>query len=382
VRATLLEQSYAVDKGKDRPAGMRSDDLFTGFTSEAATTTATAAVLRKGPKGPPQDDKVPVVSFLDDLKNKLELRSVMPKRKTESVEDLDELPEGGQYEKEDVNYRYAANEAQSCGTCTHFIAPGSCEIVAGLIRTVDVCDLFDPIDDGRVSGVVQARFVPGVAEVTPPGYEPIVKALKRRPGVVNPWADAWAMHGKGIGPSSETEGVVQAEVFDPGKHPRGQGGQFGSGGGGGRVAPAKRKKGPREFRKPFVPASQMDIRQQDAQNRADAIARQRRQRREPKRMFTVQAEVAPPDWEPSVLRMKKHPEIDNPYALAWWMKGQGAQPGNYGPRGGKKTGVVLAEMVTMSSWGSSQGPSSPSTVSMVTQPAGKDTAEPAEPLYS
>ena len=44
--------------------------------------------------------------------------------------------------------------------------------------------------------------------------------------------------------------------------------------------------------------------------------------------------------------------------------------------------MVLAEMVTMSSWDSSQGPSGVSGVSMVTQPAGKDTAEPAAPLYS
>ena len=34
------------------------------------------------------------------------------------------------------------------------------------------------------------------AEVTPPGYEPVVKALKKKPGVDNPWAVAWAMKGK------------------------------------------------------------------------------------------------------------------------------------------------------------------------------------------
>ncbi len=37
--------------------------------------------------------------------------------------------------------------------------------------------------------------------------------------------------------------------------------------------------------------------------------------------------VAPPGWEPTVKKMKKHPEIDNPWALAWWMKGEGAKPG-------------------------------------------------------
>jgi hypothetical protein len=34
-------------------------------------------------------------------------------------------------------------------------------------------------------------------------------------------------------------------------------------------------------------------------------------------------EVAPPGFEKTVKKMKKHKEIDNPYALAWWMKGKG-----------------------------------------------------------
>lgn len=33
--------------------------------------------------------------------------------------------------------------------------------------------------------------------------------------------------------------------------------------------------------------------------------------------------VAPEGWEDTVKKMKKHPEIDNPWALAWWMKDQG-----------------------------------------------------------
>ena len=36
-------------------------------------------------------------------------------------------------------------------------------------------------------------------------------------------------------------------------------------------------------------------------------------------------EKAPPGWEGTVKAMKKHPEIDNPYALAWWMKRKGAK---------------------------------------------------------
>jgi hypothetical protein len=37
-------------------------------------------------------------------------------------------------------------------------------------------------------------------EVTPPGYEKIVKGLKRSKSVENPWAVAWWMKGKGIKP--------------------------------------------------------------------------------------------------------------------------------------------------------------------------------------
>lgn len=37
--------------------------------------------------------------------------------------------------------------------------------------------------------------------------------------------------------------------------------------------------------------------------------------------------VAPEGWEETVKKMKKHPEIDNPWALAWYMKNKGATPG-------------------------------------------------------
>jgi len=37
-------------------------------------------------------------------------------------------------------------------------------------------------------------------------------------------------------------------------------------------------------------------------------------------------EVSPPGWEGSVKAMKKHKDIDNPYALAWHMKNKGDKP--------------------------------------------------------
>jgi len=37
--------------------------------------------------------------------------------------------------------------------------------------------------------------------------------------------------------------------------------------------------------------------------------------------------VAPPGWEGTVKDLKKEKDIDNPWALAWWMKGKGYHPG-------------------------------------------------------
>jgi hypothetical protein len=39
-----------------------------------------------------------------------------------------------------------------------------------------------------------------------------------------------------------------------------------------------------------------------------------------------QVAVAPPGWENTVKHMKKHKEIDNPWALAWHMKNKGDTP--------------------------------------------------------
>lgn len=44
-------------------------------------------------------------------------------------------------------------------------------------------------------------------------------------------------------------------------------------------------------------------------------------------------EVAPPGWSGSVKAMKKHKEIDNPFALAWHMKNKGDHP-HYKPEKG------------------------------------------------
>lgn len=39
------------------------------------------------------------------------------------------------------------------------------------------------------------------------------------------------------------------------------------------------------------------------------------------------AGAAPPGWGPTVASMQASPDVTNPYALSWWMHGQGYQPG-------------------------------------------------------
>jgi hypothetical protein len=42
-----------------------------------------------------------------------------------------------------------------------------------------------------------------------------------------------------------------------------------------------------------------------------------------RRQASSVGEVAPPGWEKTIKAMKKHDEIDNPFALANWMKNKG-----------------------------------------------------------
>ena len=46
-------------------------------------------------------------------------------------------------------------------------------------------------------------------------------------------------------------------------------------------------------------------------------------------------EVSPPGFKGTVKAMKKHKEIDNPYALAWYMKNKGYKS-HYDTDGKKK----------------------------------------------
>jgi hypothetical protein len=43
-------------------------------------------------------------------------------------------------------------------------------------------------------------------------------------------------------------------------------------------------------------------------------------------MLPMLLKVSPPGWSGTTEAMKRHPEVTNPWALAWWMKRQGYKP--------------------------------------------------------
>lgn len=248
-----------VDVGRKMPAGMRSAKLV---ISEAVPSSGAPQIQRAEFANEDHTDRVPEKSFVNDLKRKLSLKNVMGKRREEEKEELP--PEGLKFTKEEVNYRYAAEPKRSCGDCKYYVDNGSCEIVSGLIRRVDTCDRFTPEENGMVRataiGLAEAQedYVgfdaltkqlgrrkgvkdPGALaawigrnkygakgmaakskagredeEVTPPGYEHIVRALKKKydPKSGAPWAIAWWMKGQGIKPKPQSEG-------GPGSGPQG-----------------------------------------------------------------------------------------------------------------------------------------------------------------
>lgn len=63
----------------------------------------------------------------------------------------EEIPTGDDqlWTKEEVNYRYSGDKFESCGNCVHFKFPGSCAIIAGPVRAVDVCDKFEAEDEDQ-----------------------------------------------------------------------------------------------------------------------------------------------------------------------------------------------------------------------------------------
>ncbi len=229
--------------------------------AEAAGVSGLAQVTRSGAKPiearlvstdeDEHDEDVPMDSFKSDLERKKSLRQVMGNPDDKEREDegiLDELmgdsdcpdsekdadgncpgdedfdpdtagqymtadedeqqsgdePEdAGKKDKEDVNYRYSPDPVKTCGKCRFFQEPGACSKVSGLIRKIDVCDLFQPKTDAvqarmaEAKKPVQARLVSAEDEKAPPGGEDVVKALKKKSDVDEPYAVAWSMYDKG-----------------------------------------------------------------------------------------------------------------------------------------------------------------------------------------
>uniref|UniRef100_A0A7V3N4Q1 Uncharacterized protein n=1 Tax=candidate division CPR3 bacterium TaxID=2268181 RepID=A0A7V3N4Q1_UNCC3 len=74
--------------------------------------------------------------------------------------------------------------------------------------------------------------------------------------------------------------------------------------------------------------------------RLDSIGFSEREIENAVNCFVEKKAVSPPGWEETVEEMKKHPEIKNPFALAWWMHGEG-----YKPRKKKKSAVDTGDVV-------------------------------------
>jgi hypothetical protein len=293
----------------------------------AASASVLAPLQRKG-AGPisktdaakPHDKVVPVKAFSDDVKRKVALRKMMMKMKKPATlghldqslkhvkrdmadlkqmhkeADVNEQPPNGlQWQKEDVNYRYQSSADKTCGTCEHFIAPHTCEIVAGLIRPVDVCDKFEPLEHvGVVGGPIPSRLVVtgdnfGEADQVDPST-PTGKVLREKPLVTRARLVAGF-----FGPNDDDDEDDDDDDMD-------------------------------NFE--GVGPDELECECETAWNFA---------RKDPKFRGAIKlalGEVSPPGWSGTVMAMKKHKSITNPWALAWYMKGKGASP-HYKPE--KKT---------------------------------------------
>lgn len=68
------------------------------------------------------------------------------------------------------------------------------------------------LHDGK--GKEQLNDADEVAEVAPPGYEKVVKGIKKNKDVDNPWAVAWSMKNKGIKPKHESKESNEAQELE------------------------------------------------------------------------------------------------------------------------------------------------------------------------
>lgn len=182
---------------------------------EAASSTTHAALLRGTSEddGSGSGDDLPVNAFRADVHRKEGIFASMHADK-------------GLQPKEVVNYRYASNPNQSCASCEHFNGQeGSCEKVIGMIRPIDLCDLWTQrTQTTDAMAQLRQRLM---AQTAPRPAAPITSP--------QPSAVTSAPVIPATVPRVRASMVSEAE-WDESKHPRGAGGKFGSGGGGTAVA--------------------------------------------------------------------------------------------------------------------------------------------------
>lgn len=81
-----------------------------------------------------------------------------------------------------------------------------------MMVTSDDEDKGPDLNDGR--GKEQLNDADEMAEVAPPGFEKVVKGLKKNKDVDNPWAVAWSMKNKGAKPTKESREIVELHSYE------------------------------------------------------------------------------------------------------------------------------------------------------------------------
>lgn len=87
------------------------------------------------------------------------------------------------------------------------------EELMGRVYKVLVERFGEPIGDNKRKGV-GVSDERDIEEVAPPGKEKMVKALKKKGDVDNPWAVAWSKHNKEHGKSKKTNEVNEEHSYD------------------------------------------------------------------------------------------------------------------------------------------------------------------------
>jgi len=88
-------------------------------------------------------------------------------------------------------------EGDVCPSCGMMAVGGSCGCGGGVETACQEC--------GMNELECECGYNQSLDEVAPPGYEDIVKGLKKEPTVDNPWAVAWSMKNKGIKPKKTSK---------------------------------------------------------------------------------------------------------------------------------------------------------------------------------